>query len=332
MNDQDIERVLRAAGPREQPTAEYERAMRAGLRAEWRAVVASARHQRQRRTAFALAAGILAAAVGAWIAMPRLSGPPQLAATMTFAAGDMRVKAGRFDRWRPVAAGQTLMTGEALETGAAGRGALTLPGGVSARLDHHTRLTFIALDEIALDRGALYIDAGPAGTPATRLAVITTSGSVRHVGTQYEVRVLGSDLRLRVREGRVEWQSRTGRVEHSASGEQLTITGDGAVLREAAPRHGEAWDWVAATAPAIAIEGLSLRDFLSWVARELGRDLDYATADVADEAAGVVLHGSIAGLTPLQALDAVLATTRVRASVVEGRIVVTRQEIAHSAD
>jgi hypothetical protein len=40
------------------------------------------------------------------------------------------------------------------------------------------------------------------------------------------------------------------------------------------------------------------------------------------------VHGSIAGLTPLQALDAVLATTSLRAQVVDGSIVVGIQDTA----
>jgi ferric-dicitrate binding protein FerR (iron transport regulator) len=188
--------------------------------------------------------------------------------------------------------------------------------------DQGTRLAFTATDEIRLERGTLYVDAGPDAVAAGRLAVVTPTGSVRHVGTQYEVRVLESGLRLRVREGRVEWRSNAGRIERSLGGEQLIIGRDGRVERQSATRYGESWDWISAATPAIAIEGRPLGEFLAWAARELGRELQYSSPAVAGEAAGVILHGSIAGLTPAQALDTVLATTRVRAIVQGDHIVV----------
>lgn len=326
MNEQDIERVLQAAGPREHPSAEFERAMQDRLREEWRAIVAGERRRRQRRTTLALAAGVVAAAFGTWLVAPQLGGPAQHAATVALAAGDMRAKPRQLARWRAVAPGQTLATGTVLETGATGRGALALADAVSARLDHDTRLVFTAAGEITLERGALYVDAGRGAESPGRLAVITPAGSIRHVGTQYEARLLGSSLRLRVREGRVEWQSPEGRREQGASGEQLTIGNDGAVERASAPAHGESWDWIARTSPGIVIDGLPLEEFLAWVARELGWKVVYATPAVAAEAADVVLHGSIEGLTPRQALDAVLATTRVRAAIQGGSMIVSGQE------
>lgn len=327
MNEHDIERVLKAAGPREQPDAGFERAMRERLRNEWHAVVASEVRRRQRRVAFALAAGVLAAAIGTWMVAPPFGGSTEVAATMALASGDVRTRQGRFARWRATATGQALMAGTTLETGPASHGALSLRDGLSVRLDHDTRLALTAPTEFTLERGALYVDAGRGNAAAGDLVIVTSAGAVRHVGTQYEARLVGSKLRLRVREGRIEWQSNSGRREHGVTGEQLTIAGDGEVQRTAATPYGESWDWVAGASPGIVIEGLPLSDFLSWAARELGYEVAYMTPEIASEAAGVVLHGSITGLTPRQALDAVLGTTRVRAIVLDGRIVVSGQEV-----
>lgn len=326
MNDADIEQVLRSAGPREKPPVAIERAVHDGLRAEWRAMVAETHRQRRRRTGFALAAGILTAAVGAWVAAPKMTGPTDVVATLALASGEVRVRSGWLGGWHAAAGGQSLASGQTLQTGSAGRGVLTLLGGVTARLDHDTRVLLAGGDQVVLERGALYVDAGPA--PATPLDVVTPAGSLRHVGTQYEVRLLDPGVRLRVREGRVEWQARNGAVERGEAGEQLTIASDGGVTRTATPLYGESWDWIAGATPVIDIEGLPLAEFLAWAARELGREVLYASAGLESEAAGIVVHGSIAGLTPLQALDAVLATTSVRAQVVEGRIVVGVQEPA----
>jgi ferric-dicitrate binding protein FerR (iron transport regulator) len=212
--------------------------------------------------------------------------------------------------------------GESLETGPNGRAGLSLPGIASARLDHDTRIRLDSADRLVIERGALYVDAGADASGNSHLAVQTPAGVVRHVGTQYEVRLDGSAVQLRVREGRVEWLSNSGARERGRAGEQLTIAADGAVKRVQSTPYGESWDWIASTTPAIDIEGRPLAEFLEWAGRELGRDIMFATPDVQREAASIVVHGSIAGLTPQQALDAVLATTSVRGTLDDGRIVI----------
>jgi ferric-dicitrate binding protein FerR (iron transport regulator) len=322
MQDDDLRQVLVSAGARERPPVEIEREVRENLRTEWRGIVAEKRRHARRRTGFALAAGVLAAAIGVWIAAPRPTGPAVALGTLTVATGEVRTTTGLFDRWKPIVAGAPLRSGQSLETGSTGRSALMLPGGVAARMDHDTRLTLAGAGEIELERGALYVDAGSGPAVMTRLDVVTPRGFVRHVGTQYEVRLVGSDVRLRVREGRVEWQSRDGGREQSLAGEQLTIAGDGTVRRQPAPIYGESWNWVVEAAPGIDIEGLLLADFLNWAARELGREIRYDHPETAEEAATVVLHGSISGLTPADAMQAVLATTHLRVEVADRGVVV----------
>lgn len=321
MKDDDIEQLLISAGAREKPPVEIEHEVREGLRTEWRGIIAEKRRHARRRTGIALAAGVLAAAVGVWMVAPP-SGPPQVVGTLTLAAGDIQVTRGFFDGWRPIAPGAPLLAGQSLETGTGGRSAFTLPGGVSARMDHHTRITLASAGEIALERGALYVDAGNSSGADARLDVVTPAGSARHVGTQYEVRLVGSAVRLRVREGRVEWQSKDGSREQSLAGEQLTITENGVVQRQAAPTYGENWNWVSEAAPGINIEGLLLAEFLNWAGRELGREIRYDHPETAEEAATIVLHGSISGLTPVEALEAVLATTHLRAVVGDRGVVI----------
>jgi hypothetical protein len=59
----------------------------------------------------------------------------------------------------------------------------------------------------------------------------------------------------------------------------------------------------------LAIEGRSLLSFLQWVSRELGRHLEFATPQVRDIAARTILHGTVQGREPSEALADVLATT-----------------------
>lgn len=326
MTDKDIERVLRAKGPRVRPPEEVEQTVREGLRQEWRTIVAVERTRRQRRASLALAASLAVAAIGVWLALPPVTGPADVVATVALASGEIRAKAGRFGRWQAVNDGQALAAGQVLMTGSASRGAVNLPGGVSARLDHDTRIKLASADKIVIERGALYVDAGRDSAKSARLDVVTPAGSLRHVGTQYEVRLLGPDVRVRVREGRVEWNPGNGRTARGEAGEQLTIVPNREIVRDSVPRYGQAWDWVAAVTPGIDIEGRPLSEFLDWAGRELGHDIVFSTPEIATEASAIVVHGSIAGLTPTQALDAVLATTRLHAVHDGGRIIIDSQD------
>ena len=322
MNDQDLERVLKSAGLREKPPADVEQAVRERARAEWRSVVAMRRQHNRRRVSVALAAGVIAAAVGVFAVAPRLAGPPSAVATVALATGEVRVMSGWLDGWHVVGAGQALLEGQTLETSSSGRGALVLPGGISARIDRGSRLLLAATDRLVLERGTLYVDSGDDPARDAPLAVVTPTGTVRHVGTQYEVRLLDDAVLVSVRDGAVEWRSTGGEVERSRSGERLTISSDGRIERASIPTYGSAWDWTQDVTPSIDIEGLPLAQFLEWAARETGLEIAYASPEAEAEASGIVVHGSIAGLTPAQALDAVLATTSVHATVVGGTLVV----------
>jgi len=83
MNDLDLEKVLKSAGLREKPPADVERAVLEHLRGEWRETVAQRGRRSRQRTGFALAAGLLAAAIGVWVIAPRFSDAPVAVASVT---------------------------------------------------------------------------------------------------------------------------------------------------------------------------------------------------------------------------------------------------------
>jgi len=326
MNDQDLERLLKSAGRREVPPAEVERAVRERLHGDWQAMLRENRERRNRRGAFALAAGLVAAAFGLWIASTQSAGPPAAVGTLAVAVGEVRERSGWLSGWRVMGDGDVVLAGRTLETGADGRAAVSLPGGMSLRVDRDTRIALVDSSRLRLERGTLYVDSGSDQARTAQLLIETPTGSVRHVGTQYELRLLDAGVQLRVREGRVEFRSPTGLVEHGQSGEQLVIFGDGRVQRGEAPRAGPTWDWVADATPEIDLEGMSLARFLAWAGRELGIAVTFAPAISEAELASVVVHGSTAGLTPTEALRAVFATTSFEATIVGDQIVVDRRE------
>jgi len=326
MHDQDLERLLKSAGPRERPPAEVEHAVRTQLHAEWTAMLIANRGRRHRRGGYALAAGLLAAAFGLWIAASGTGAPPAAIGTLAVATGEVRERAGWLSGWRAMDGGDVVLAGRTLETGAGGRAAIALPGGVSVRIDSGSRVALAGPDALRLERGTLYVDSGPGQARLASLRIETPAGSVRHVGTQYELRLLDTGVQLRVREGRVEFRSPDGAVEQGRSGEQLVIFGDGRVERASMPPNGPSWDWVAEAAPAIELEGMTLSRFLAWAGRELGREVSYEPALTEADLASVVVHGSTSGLTPGEALHAVLATTSFRAEIAGDRIAIARRD------
>jgi ferric-dicitrate binding protein FerR (iron transport regulator) len=285
-------------------------------------------HQARTRTSrryVALAAGLVVAAAGLSVLGLRTVEPVAAAGTLAAVSGGIRERSGWLSSWRAMERGDVVMAGRTLQTGADGGATLALSGAVSARLDRDTRIEVIDRERLRLEQGTLYVDAGPNGGRASRLEVETGSGAVRHVGTQYELKLLGTGTRLRVREGSVEWRSAGGAVARGLAGEQLMISAEGDVRREPVARYGSSWDWVVQAAPAIDLEGMPLTQFLAWAARELGREVAFSPALSEAELATIVLHGSTGGLTPADALHAVLATTSVQAVIDDGRIVIERR-------
>jgi hypothetical protein len=325
--EHDLGGVLRNAGRRSGPPEDVAQSVRAAVEAQWRGVIAQ--RVRRRRIGLSLAATAALAALGLWAARPELLGSGERMAEVRYAVGSVQAKAGALRGWMAVGPGQTLFVGETLATSATGRLALALADGVSVRLDRDTRVTLLSGTRMAIWRGALYVDSGAPtdsrGGP--ELLVETPAGAVHHLGTQYEARVIGSsEIQIAVRKGKVEIDTSTGAMHRAAAGEQMTVSSAGAVVRSALSPYDEHWQWVAATAPAFSIDGHSVAEFLTWAARELGRDVVYADAATQSEAARVILSGSISGLTPDQALAAVLPTTPLRSQMLNGQLLVSLSE------
>jgi hypothetical protein len=138
-------------------------------------------------------------------------------------------------------------------------------------------------------------------------------GTVRHLGTQYQARIANGDLRVAVREGRVQVGSAGGTVE-GVAGEQLTIS-NGRVARSELAANAPDWDWLATITPPFSLEGRSVDAFLGWAGRETGRAIVYGSPDAEQQAREVILSGTLEGLTPDEAVAAVLSTTSLQAAL-----------------
>lgn len=316
-DDRDLAALLAAAGPLPRPSPQAMAEARAAVEAEWRAAVA-ARRNRQRTTTWAAAAGIAVAAVAVWIARPWVQPTHELVGSVERIVGDVEQDRGR-GRWTALAATDAVAAGTRLRTGSDGRAALQLGNGIELRLDSRTVIAFEEPGRATLAEGAVYVDAGAEpGAAAPDFLLETPAGSVRHLGTQYEARIVDGALKVGIREGRVEI-GRGGDKLLGEAGEQLVLEG-GRLTRSSLAATADDWDWVATVTPPFSIEGRSVDAFLGWAGRETGRVVVYAAPEVEQRAREVSLRGTVEGLTPDEAVVAVLSTTSLQPSLENERI------------
>lgn len=320
-----IAELVRLAGAR--PTVPRERAARveAAVHEAW---LEATGLRRRRRVATWTAAASLAAALALAVGLgfwQRAAPPAPAVATVERVSGRVSGGAGsgrESDGVAPVVEGAAVAAGASVRTAGDGRVALRLLDGPSLRLDVDTELTLLAADRVRLAAGAVYVDS-QGGRAVT---VETPWGEVEERGTQFEVRLLearlpGQAVRVRVREGAVELAA-ADRSWQAGAGAELLLTAGGELTRGVVPFHGRPWQWVQEIAPTFEIEGRTLGEFLAWVARETGWQVRWREAAKAPQAIANVLHGSVEGLPPEQALAAVLPTCGLAHRLDGGNVVV----------
>jgi hypothetical protein len=207
---------------------------------------------------------------------------------------------------------EALKTGDSLRTGTVlktrGPALIALASGGTLRVAGDTVLELSGPTAGVLRHGQIYVDIPP-GTPTkSPFQLKTRAGTIEHVGTQFEVTSNDRLVRLRVREGLVRLRNPKSDID-AAVGVELTALNDGSVSRSTIPTYGRDWLWVAALAPDYEIEGKPLLGFLEWASRELGRPIKFSDDHARAVAERTILHGSVRGREPLDALNSVLATT-----------------------
>ena len=210
--------------------------------------------------------------------------------------------------------GDSVYAGDVLDTSKGHGMSLALQGDISLRMDSATLLKVDSANEFTLMAGRIYIDTGDRIYADRHVTVHTASGSATDVGTQFSVLFDNADMSVAVREGRVDLKE-GGQTHTAKQGDKVTVRPGRIARFEIVPVVGESWDWAVALAPMFDIEGQSLLDFLKWVSRETGMGLRIQSDEVRMETMQSRLHGSVDGMTPIDALDAVLATTHFKYSI-----------------
>ena len=331
--EESVRRLLADAGPRPPLPEEDLASIKEAARAEWRQRYGDRRASaRPVRFWLALAAAALLAAVGLfwWVrtpGAPAASGPSVASLERLSGAARWEARGERAAPLLPVAVGRPLPAGSLLTTEAGsdnwGRIALRMSGGASVRLDTGTRVRLVSAAVIELNRGAVYVDTGAKQDRREEVAIRTSAGLFQGIGTQFEVRAEGdgASTRLRVREGSVRLDRADGSVLTNR-GQELVLQGDGILVRRQSADYGPEWDWVLKTAPMLDIEGVKVRTFLDWVAREVGWRVELADEEAASLSDSIVLHGSIDHLTPADAPGVVLPSSGFGHRAKDGTLVV----------
>jgi hypothetical protein len=259
---------------------------------------------------FATLAASIALAIGvAFLLLTQLpQGTPPIAGRTDRIVGTVEVRADAQSDWSTLRNDLlSLPRGAEVRTHAGSRAGILLNNGISLRLAEATEVALESDSRLRVIAGKVYVDTG-AMPPKAGLEVVTEAGTAIDVGTQFEVSYRDGEYRLRVREGRVLLRHGASEVDGQA-GEQLKILPGGELERTPIEHDDPGWDWVESLAPAPDIDRQPVTTLLTWVARETGRTVRFASPDIERKAGTTILHGNIRHLAPLEALSVMLATT-----------------------
>lgn len=321
--DQDpLEELLKFAGRREH--VEPHRLDRAEkqLFDHWQQTLRLRRSSERRRRAkqvggfFALAASV----VLAFTLLFRFQDQAPVVATVAYVVGSMEV-GFRDQPMAEIATGAELRAGSIVETNDNSGASLILASGHNVRVAASSRLRLQA-DSIMLDQGSLYIDSGHGGAKS-RLLVRTSFGTVSELGTQYLATVTNDSIEVSVREGAINIAREDGPTLTAKAGEAVLMKRDGSVSKETIKTYGERWQWASTLGQPIELEGSMLAEYLSWISREYGWEIRYATGTLERRARSVELHGSIQGLSSEDALASVIESVEWRHTLLDGVVSVS---------
>lgn len=302
-SDDPIAKLMNLAGPRDAVPADARRRVHIRVRNEWRRSVIRSRTLRWSVPVAVAASLIIAVTMN--IRTPDVAPPvaSKPIATIARINGNADPSANSLSVGDPVFAGDTITTAD-------GQGiSLAMNRDLSLRLAAGTTVTIDSFDEVTLASGRVYADSGQAIYQDRHITIVTDAGIATDIGTQFAVGYLQDEMSVAVREGTVDVSDRSESYT-AESGDRLVLqTGSGVVFDQVS-KYDDSWDWAVALAPAFDIHNRSLLDFLSWAARETGKELEFANPDVRMAVMRTMLRGSVSGFTPSEALDSVLATTK----------------------
>jgi ferric-dicitrate binding protein FerR (iron transport regulator) len=311
--ERDIARLLQAAGRREELPEAVKASWESRFREELEPVIQRRKRRRHYRV-LGLCAGVLLFGLVGLLALDPFSPlPAEILVTRALGNTSHTGKTGETGPARP---GSRLEVGSLLAT--ADRAYLALQyNGYDLRLNSHSRIR-IEAGGVHLLAGEVYVSNETGRGSARAFAVHTAYATVRDIGTQFTVRLGTGELVTTVRRGSIVINTEGGEHTAEAGGKPRRVSVDQQQTISAADVDAEPWTWIYPLAPAFELDGSSAYDFLRWSVAESGRQLQFARPAAETYSRITTLHGDISKLDPEQAVAPVLATTHLRARVVEG--------------
>jgi hypothetical protein len=318
-DDETTVQLLRAADPRTSVSVLRAARVRSAARAAWQLQI---RRRTIRRRVIILSSILGAGALGLVFGREALlernipAGPGDPVAIVEQVDGPSRIQRNHLVR-----------VGDWIEMAPGSRLALRFGDRTSVRVDTGSRLRVLSPMIVELVAGAVYVDTG---SERGGFEVRTAMGTAHDIGTQFEVRLLPQSVRVRVRTGMVQLRD-SARSIAGHQGTEITLSATGAVTRPF-DGHDAEWDWATRVAPPLVMEGVSLATFLERAARERGWKVEYTDLTLAREAKTIVLHGSVAGLTPDDAIGVAVGASGLRHRIERGSVIVLRADASQKAE
>ncbi len=319
-DDRSLARLLKLSGERGMPAPRASAQAKAAALEAWESSLQAQRSEHRRKLVLACAAAVSLLTIGAlaWLFGSVRESSRLIDAQVAMVSGDAALvdttgQSSALTSAANVAIGTHIQTHD-------GRVALTFGDSLSLRVNVNSRVRFDSEEQITLASGTIYVDSGGLST-GSDLRIITPAGEVKHQGTQYLVSVSPGATRIVVREGRVQLGGTRHQTQITA-GERIDIDEAGRVSRASVPSFGESWEWVSMIVPAIDLDNRPLSEFLSWMIREHGWQLRYATPRGEQTVQAIRLHASAQGKTPLETLQRVSLITGLTLELENGVLIV----------
>ena len=318
-DDETTVQLLRAADPRVSVSVLRAARVRSAARAAWEVQI---RRRTMRRRVVILSSILGAGALGLVFGRDVF-----LERTAPTRPGDPVAIVEQVDGPSRMQRTHVVRVGDWIEMAADCRLALRFGDRTSVRLDSGSRLRVLSAMVVELAAGAVYVDTG---SESGGFEVRTAMGTVHDIGTQFEVRLLPASVRVRVRTGMVQLRD-SARSIAGHQGTEITLSTTGAVTRPF-DGHDAEWGWATRIAPPLEMEGVSLAAFLERAARERGWTVVYTDLALAREAKTIVLHGSVGGLAPDDAIGVAVGASGLRHRIERGSVIVLRAGVSQTPE
>jgi len=302
LSEEQIEQLLRRIGDIPQPPGDMRERVKSQVESAWRDNVQEQQQTRKSYSLFAAAATITLAITVGWLMTNDPLPQPVIASLDSPLESVMTSTDG--DRWQ-VSANLDMQQGAYVR--ATDTASLSLSNTLNIRMKPESVVYLSSTDEVRLISGEIYLDSYDKPKDES-FRVVTNFGIAEDIGTQFSVATSAAEWQIQVREGLVQVKDDATHVQLTEN-QRLNITATNSVNQTTLPAHHESWQWAENSRPEYDIEGESVDQYLQWVARETGRDLQYSSNEARESAKTTLLHGSITGMTASKSVQAVLPAT-----------------------